>query len=94
MVRQQQSGAQGQPPLILSLGSVAVSKQKALLHATAATQVHGNSSSAAASRARHHAVLALAQGQLENTHMQAEGAVSSGPTQVLPCLFAQLFCPC
>ncbi len=52
-------------PVILSLTNVAVSKQKALLHATQASQVHAAGSGAAASRIRQHALHTLAQSRLQ-----------------------------
>jgi len=66
-----QQDAQPQLPVILSLTNVAVSKQKALLHATQASQVHSAGSSTAASRIRQHALHTLAQSRLQ-TGSQAE----------------------
>lgn len=55
-----QWGDQSQAALVLSLTNVAVSKQKALLHATQATQVQPAGNSPAASRIRQHASQAVA----------------------------------
>ncbi len=74
ILAEQQLKTQPRGPVILSLTNVAVSKQKALLHATPATQVHQTSQSAAVSRIRRHALHTLAQDQLHtDSHAQASG---------------------
>ncbi|KAL3145911.1 hypothetical protein ABBQ38_015279 [Trebouxia sp. C0009 RCD-2024] len=73
---------QQQVPLVVSLTNVAVSKQKALLHATPSTQVGHSSNSAAACRVRHHAVRALAQTGSDEAATQAGAAVQSSSFQV------------
>lgn len=74
---------QQQVPLVVSLTNVAVSKQKALLHATPSTQVGHSSNSAAACRVRHHAVRALAQTGSDEAATQAGAAVQSSSFQVV-----------
>jgi len=66
-----QQGAQPELPVILSLTNVAVSKQKALLHATQASQVHPAGNGTAASRIRHYALHTLAQSR-HQTGSQAD----------------------
>ncbi len=66
-----QQAAQPELPVILSLTNVAVSKQKALLHATQACQVHLAGSGTAASRIRQHALHTLAQSRRQ-TGSQAD----------------------
>lgn len=61
-----QRGDQSQAALVLSLTNVAVSKQKALLHATQATQVQPAGGSPAANRVRQHALQAVAQSRLRS----------------------------
>lgn len=77
-----QHSQQQQVPLVICLTNVAVSKQKALLHATPSTQVRHSSNSAAACRVRHHALRALAQTGSGEAATQAGAAVQSSSFQV------------
>lgn len=76
-----QHGQLWQSPLVVSLTNVAVSKQRALLHATPATQVTHASSNAAACRVRHHA-LHTPQAGPGHAHTQAHAAGQSSSFQV------------
>ena len=84
-----QRGDQSQAPLVLSLTNVAVSKQKALLHATQATQVQPAGDSPAASRVRQHALQAVAQSRLGNDS-QAEPSAAALVSNSW--LLFQIFC--
>jgi len=77
-----QQGAQSELPVILSLTNVAVSKQKALLHATQASQVHSAGNSTAASRIRQHALHTLAQSR-HQTGSQADQSTAVQASNVL-----------
>ena len=82
MVAEQQGEPQPNTPVVLSMTNVAVSKQKALLHATQATQVYPAGNSAAANRIRHHALQHLAQNHLQSDPERPGAVEQSSALQV------------
>ena len=87
----QRQGADSRTPHILSLTNVAVSKQKALLHATAATHVQEACTSSAASEIRQHALDILADsGPQASSQPQLSAAMASSAAQVTIWLFQML----
>ena len=87
----QRQGTDPQTPQILSLTNVAVSKQKALLHATAATHVQEACNTSAADEIRQHALQNLPDSRPQaRSQPQLSAAVASSAAQVTIWLFMML----